>query len=122
MAMKAKVAIVKEVRIAPKIDDHDLDTKTRQAGRFLEAGDKVKISVLFRGREMLHQEIGRGLLDRMIAQLGGISTVESTPRMEGRMMSAMLAPRELPKERPAASIETAGVASQDGSVGSAAPE
>jgi len=110
---KAKTAIVKEVRIAPKIDDHDLDTKTRQTQRFLEAGDKVKISVLFRGREMLHQDIGRGLLERMIAQLAPVALVEATPRLEGRMMSALLAPREAPKERPTPAAEGASLGADE---------
>jgi translation initiation factor IF-3 len=119
---KAKAAIVKEVRIAPKIDDHDLVTKTRQAQRFLEAGDKVKISVLFRGREMLHQEIGRGLLDKMIAQLGTTAIVESPPRMEGRMMSALLAPKDAPKERPSAPVESADVVAADAQSEASAPD
>ncbi|RIK42139.1 MAG: translation initiation factor IF-3 [Chloroflexi bacterium] len=104
---KAKAAVLKEVRIAPKIDDHDLDTKIRQAQRFLEAGDKVKLSVLFRGREMLHQDIGRGLLEKMIAQLSGVAIVEAAPRTEGRTMSAMLSPKEAPKERPASAVAEA---------------
>lgn len=90
---KAKGAILKEVRMAPKIDDHDLQTKARQAQRFLESGDKVKVSVLFRGREMLHQDIGRRLLIQMIQQLEGTGTVEQDPRMEGRSMSIILAPK-----------------------------
>jgi len=90
---KAKGAILKEVRMAPKIDDHDLQTKARQAQRFLESGDKVKVSVLFRGREMLHQDIGRRLLVQMIQQLEGTGTVEQDPRMEGRSMSIILAPK-----------------------------
>lgn len=91
---KAKGAILKEVRIAPKIDDHDLATKARQAQRFLESGDKVKVSVVFRGREMLHQDIGRALLDKVVQQLQPVSSVDQTPRMEGRMMSVLLSPRK----------------------------
>ncbi len=91
---KAKGATLKEVRMAPKIDDHDIQTKARQAQRFLEAGDKVKISVLFRGREMLHQDIGRNLLVQLVQQLSDISTVDQDPRMEGRSMSVMLSPRK----------------------------
>ena len=90
---KAKAAVLKEVRLTPKISGHDLGTKSNQAQRFLEDGDKVKASVLFRGREMLHQDIGRGLLERMIGTLAAVSTVEQPPRMEGRMMSIILAPR-----------------------------
>ncbi len=91
---KAKGATLKEVRMAPKIDDHDIQTKARQAQRFLESGDKVKISVLFRGREMLHQDIGRNLLMQLVQQLSDISTVDQDPRMEGRSMSVLLSPRK----------------------------
>jgi translation initiation factor IF-3 len=82
------------VRIAPKIDDHDLATKARQAQRFLESGDKVKVAVVFRGREMLHQDIGRALLDKVVRQLQPVSSVDQDPRMEGRMMSVLLSPRK----------------------------
>ncbi len=91
---KAKGSTLKEVRMAPKIDDHDIQTKARQAQRFLEAGDKVKISVLFRGREMLHQDIGRNLLVQLVQQLAEISTVDQDPRMEGRSMSVLLSPKK----------------------------
>lgn len=90
---KSATAVVKEVRIYPKIAEHDLQTKARQAQRFLEQGDKVKVAVLFRGREMLHQEIGRALLDRVVAELNPISTVDQTPKMEGRTMAVLLSPR-----------------------------
>lgn len=86
------VTRVKEVRIEPKIGDHDLETKGRQAARFLEAGDKVKLSVLFRGRSITHPELGRDLLDQLQEQLKDIGTVEQTPRMEGRTMTMYLAP------------------------------
>ena len=91
---KSKGAALKEVRIYPKIGDHDLNTKARQAQRFLEDGDKVKVAVLFRGREMLHQEIGRALLDQVVAQLQPVSTVDQDPRMEGRTMSVLLSPKK----------------------------
>lgn len=83
---------LKEVRIRPKIDDHDLETKGRQAAKFLDHGDKVKLSVLFRGREMAHPEIGRGLLDELIEMLRPHGTVEQAPRLEGRTMIAIVAP------------------------------
>jgi translation initiation factor IF-3 len=97
---KAKGATLKEVRLAPKIGAHDLQTKARQAQRFLEEGDKVKVSVLFRGREMLHQEIGRELLDQMIVHLQPFAQVDQDARMEGRSMSIFLSPK--PGARPAA--------------------
>jgi len=86
------VTRVKEVRIEPKIGDHDLETKGRQAAKFLEGGDKVKISVLFRGRSITHPELGRELLDQLQEQLKEYGTVEQTPRMEGRTMTMYLAP------------------------------
>lgn len=83
---------LKEVRIRPKIDDHDLETKGRQAAKFLDGGDKVKLTVLFRGREMAHPDIGRGLLDQLAEQLRPHGTVESQPRMEGRTMTMFMNP------------------------------
>ena len=92
----SKAITIKEVRLKPKTDDHDLDTKTRKAKEFLQDGDKVKLTVLFRGRENLHPEVGRALLDRMLDQLGPLAIIESPPRLEGRNMSAMLAPKKQP--------------------------
>ncbi len=83
---------LKEVRIRPKIDDHDLETKGRQAARFLDAGDKVKLTVLFRGREMAHPDIGRGLLDQLAEQLRPHGLIEQPPRMEGRTMTMFINP------------------------------
>jgi translation initiation factor IF-3 len=86
------VVELKEVRIRPKIDDHDLETKGRQAARFLDAGDKVKLTVLFRGREMAHPDLGKALLDQLADQLRPHGTVEQPPRMEGRTMIMFMAP------------------------------
>ena len=86
------VVELKEVRIRPKIDDHDLETKGRQASKFLDHGDKVKLTVLFRGREMAHPDIGKGLLDQLIELLKTHGTVEQTPRLEGRAMTAIMNP------------------------------
>jgi translation initiation factor IF-3 len=83
---------LKEVRIRPKIDDHDLATKGRQAAKFLDEGDKVKMTVLFRGREMAHPDIGKGLLDQLADMLRPHGTIEQTPRLEGRTMTMMLNP------------------------------
>lgn len=90
---------LKEVRIRPKIDDHDLETKGRQAAKFLDAGDKVKVSVLFRGREMAHPEIGRGLLDKLIELLRPHGSAEQTPKIEGRTMTMILAPLKQKQEK-----------------------
>lgn len=86
------VTRVKEVRVEPKIGEHDLETKGRQAERFLKAGDKVKLSVLFRGRSITHPELGRDLLQRLSDQLSDIGVVEQGARMEGRTMTMYMAP------------------------------
>jgi translation initiation factor IF-3 len=83
---------LKEIRIQPKIGDHDLETKSRQAAKFLDAGDKVKFTVRFRGREMAHPDIGKGLLDELWEMLKTQATMELTPKMEGRTMIMHLAP------------------------------
>lgn len=118
---KSATAVVKEVRIHPKIAQHDLMTKTRQAQRFLDAGDKVKLSVLFRGREMLHQDIGHGLLSRMVQELNGVATVDQPPKMEGRTLAVMLSPRPEAKQQSSKAADEAageqpssGPASADG--------
>ncbi|MBN9391846.1 MAG: translation initiation factor IF-3 [Chloroflexi bacterium] len=85
-----KVITIKEVRLRPKIDDHDLKTKGNQARGFLEEGHKVKMTVLFRGREMAHQDIGREVLNEMIDMLKDVAQIEQAPRVEGRNMSMML--------------------------------
>jgi translation initiation factor IF-3 len=86
------VIALKEVRIKPKIGDHDLETKGRQAAKFLDSGDKVKVTVTFRGREMAHTDIGKGLLDQMADQLRPHGNIEQSPRLEGRAMSMILNP------------------------------
>lgn len=90
---KAKTVALKEIRMKPKIGEHDVDTKARNARRFLEAGDRVKVSVRFRGRENLHQEIGRGLLLGMIDRLTDVAIVDQQPRSEGQDMSILLSPK-----------------------------
>ncbi|MDI3341045.1 MAG: translation initiation factor IF-3 [Sphaerobacter sp.] len=90
---RQKAVVVKEVRLRPKIDDHDLATKGRQAYRFLQSGDKVKISVLFRGREIAHQDIGQGLLEQLAEQLSPVAVVDQPPHMEGRSMVMLLSPK-----------------------------
>jgi len=86
------VVELKEVRIRPKIDDHDLETKGRQAAKFLDAGDKVKLTVTFRGREMAHPDIGKGLLDQLADLLRPHGTIEQPPRLEGRAMVMFMNP------------------------------
>lgn len=100
---RQKAQEVKEVRLSPKIDSHDLETKGRNALRFLDAGDKVKLSVRFRGREIAHQEIGRALLERLAEQLSDHAVVDQPPRMEGRSMVMFLSPSRPRGENPEAS-------------------
>jgi len=83
---------LREVRLKVKIGDHDLALKMRRAERFLKEGDKVKLSVMFRGRENAHPEIGRALLQRVRDEMADISTVEKPPTMEGRFMNMILGP------------------------------
>jgi len=87
-----KVVTVKELRMRPKIDDHDFEVKARNARKFLAEGDKVKVSVRFRGREIVHQDIAREKLRSMAEELSELGSVESQPRMEGRQMIMILAP------------------------------
>jgi translation initiation factor IF-3 len=85
---------VKEVQLRPGTDDHDVDFKVRNIQRFLEEGDKAKLTVKFRGREITHKEQGLELINRIIAAVGEEGAVESPPRMEGRTMIAILAPKK----------------------------
>jgi translation initiation factor IF-3 len=90
---KQKVVEVKEIKFRPMIDDHDYDVKMRSMKRFFEEGDKVKVTLRFRGREMAHQELGVKLLDRVKDDTTKLAKVESEPRVEGRQMVMVLAPR-----------------------------
>lgn len=90
---KQKSAQLKEVKLRPFTDTHDLDFKMRHAKDFLAGGHKVKITVMFRGREMAHQEAGRSLLTRVVEQLAPTANIEQTPRMEGRNMNMLFAPK-----------------------------
>ena len=90
---KQKVIEIKEIKMRPMIDDHDYDVKMRAIKRFFEEGDKVKITLRFRGREMAHQELGQQLLDRVKKDTAEIAKVESEPRFEGRQIVMVLAPK-----------------------------
>jgi translation initiation factor IF-3 len=90
---RAKTVALKEIRMKPKIGEHDVETKARNARRFLNAGDRVKISVRFRGRENLHPEIGRDLLLKMIDNLNDVAIIDQQPRSEGQDMSILLSPK-----------------------------
>ena len=90
---KQKTFDVKEIKMRPNIDTHDYEVKMRNMNRFFENGDKVKVTLRFRGREMAHQELGRQLLDRVKKQVEEIAKVETEPKLEGRQMVMVLAPR-----------------------------
>jgi translation initiation factor IF-3 len=90
---KQKVVEVKEIKLRPMIDDHDYDVKMRSMQRFFEDGDKVKITLRFRGREMAHQELGTALLNRVKEDVSKFAKVEQEPRFEGRQVVMVLAPR-----------------------------
>lgn len=87
-----RISMVREVRLRPKIDTHDLESKIRLAGKLLKGGDKVKVAVFFRGREITHPEIGWNLLQRISASLSEQASVERMPAMEGRNMNIILIP------------------------------
>jgi translation initiation factor IF-3 len=90
---KQKTVEVKEIKLRPGIDDHDYEVKMKAVRRFFEEGDKVKITLRFRGREMAHQDIGLRLLDRVKTEMVDVSKIESEPMLEGRQMVMIMAPR-----------------------------
>ena len=83
---------VKEIKFRPKIDAHDYDTKKGHVERFLKAGSRVKVTIMFRGREMAHTELGRKILDRLVEDLSGIAQVDAAPKQDGRNMVMVIAP------------------------------
>ncbi|WP_044640848.1 translation initiation factor IF-3 [Risungbinella massiliensis] len=89
-----KIVQIKEVRLSPSIEENDVQTKLRNVVKFLNQGDKVKLSIRFRGREITHQEIGRRVLDRMAQEVKEISDVERSPKLEGRQMIMILTPKQ----------------------------
>jgi translation initiation factor IF-3 len=90
---KQKTVEVKEIKLRPGIDDHDYEVKMKAVRRFFEEGDKVKVTLRFRGREMAHQDLGLKLLDRVKGEMADVSKVESEPMLEGRQMIMVMAPR-----------------------------
>src|SRR5919112_6350690 len=97
MARQAKkkqhVILLTEVKFRPGIDEHDFDTKTRHARRFLEEGNKVKVTLMFRGRQIAHPELGREVVDRVAQELTDIGKIESEPKFEGKSMTMILTPK-----------------------------
>ena len=100
---------VKEIKMRPKIDPHDYATKKGHVVRFLKAGARVKVTIMFRGREMTHTELGRKLLDRLVVDLTDLATVDQYPRLDGRNMIMVFAPSKKPpaaEGAPAATMES----------------
>ena len=97
---------IKEMKYRPKIGPGDFDTKTRQVAKFLEEGHKVKITIMFRGREVFHPELGKKILDRIADQMEGLGKSESDPRLDGRNMVMVLAPEK--RAKPAGSSRSGG--------------
>ncbi|MFC4769579.1 translation initiation factor IF-3 [Effusibacillus consociatus] len=89
-----QVINIKEIRLSPTIDEHDFQTKLRNTVKFLQNGDKVKVTIRFRGRQITHTEIGKKVLERMINETSELALVERTPNMDGRQMIMILAPRK----------------------------
>jgi len=89
---KQSIIVVKEMKMRPKIDIHDYDTKKKHVVRFLQQGNKVKVTIMFRGREMTHTELGLNLLNKLAEELAEMATVEARPRLDGRNMTMVLAP------------------------------
>ena len=90
---KQTTILVKEVKLGPKTDTHDFDFKAKHVRRFIEEGNKAKVTVRFKGREMAHTELGWKILQKMTELMGDVATVENHPRMEGRMLSMILSPK-----------------------------
>jgi translation initiation factor IF-3 len=90
---KQNIIVVKEMKMRPKIDVHDYETKKRHVVRFLEQGNKVKVTIMFRGREMTHTELGLKLLNRMAKDVEDLAEAEAKPKLDGRNMTMVLAPR-----------------------------
>ncbi len=91
---KQKIISVKEVKLRPNIEDHDFDVKAKNATRFLKDGDKVKATIIFRGREIVHTQLGQKLLKRLAEHVSEISLVERQPKLEGKNMIMILTPKQ----------------------------
>jgi translation initiation factor IF-3 len=97
---KASNVVIKEMKFRPKIDSHDYDTKMKHVERFLEEGSKVKLTIMFRGREMAHPELGRKILEKVAERVAEIAVIESHPKQDGRNMTMVLNPIRKPKAKP----------------------
>lgn len=91
---KQRIVNIKEVKLRPNIEDHDFGVKVKNAARFLKDGDKVKATIVFRGREIVHTKLGQALLQRLAEEVKDMSTVERQPKLEGKNMIMILAPKQ----------------------------
>ena len=96
---KQQVSVLKEIRLHPNTDTHDFDFKARHAANFIEEGDKVKVSVIFKGRELAYTEIGETLLRKFLERLEDVAKVEQEPKFEGRAIHAILGPQKGKKKK-----------------------
>src|SRR6184192_4077574 len=113
--------VVKEMKFRPKISSHDYEVKRNHVRRFLEEGSKVKITIMFRGREMAHTELGAKLLDRLAKDLSDLANVELIPKLDGRNMTMVLAPLKRPEKAEKAERKPAARGEQDRPPGGASP-
>ena len=97
---RASNVVIKEMKFRPKIDSHDYDTKMKHVERFLEEGSKVKLTIMFRGREMAHPELGMKILNRVAEDVAEVAVVESAPRQDGRNMTMVLHPNRKETKKP----------------------
>lgn len=91
---KQKIINIKEIRMSPKIEEHDFQVRVRNAQRFINDGDKVKVTIRFRGREIAHTDLGQGVLEKMAEELRDIALVEKKPKVEGKNMVMILSPKQ----------------------------
>ncbi len=105
--------VIKEVKFRPKIDSHDYDVKKRRVEEFLGEGDKVKVTMMFRGREVTHPEIGERILRRLAGEVEELGTLEQSPRLEGRNMTMQLAPLRRQRQDAEAAPEASGAVSEE---------
>jgi translation initiation factor IF-3 len=112
---------IKEMKYRPKIGPGDFDTKTRQVAKFLDEGHKVKITIMFRGREVFHPELGKRILDRIAEKTEGAAKVEAEPRLDGRNMVMVLAPDKRAKQSAASKQRSEEAVAGNGSETVAAP-
>ena len=105
---KASNVVIKEMKFRPKIDGHDYTTKMKHVERFLEEGSKVKLTIMFRGREVFHPELGKRILDRVAERLGETAKIEAEPKLDGRNMIMVLAPDKRARQAAASKVARGG--------------